>query len=487
MIANRHAESLDLPVPGGGNAPVLTVSEIAAAVKRTVEETFGRVRVRGEICEFKVAGSGHAYLRLKDTGAILDAVMWRGTLQRLGLKPEDGMDVIATGRVTTYAGRSTYQLVIEAIELAGEGALLKLIEERKKRLAAEGLFAESRKKPLPYLPEVIGVVTSPTGAVIRDIRHRLADRFPRRVLIWPVPVQGEGAAEKIAAAIRGFNALDAGGAVPRPDVLIVARGGGSLEDLMAFNEEIVVRAAAESAIPLISAVGHETDTTLIDYASDRRAPTPTAAAEIAVPVRRELVETVSDRAHRLLACMGRFLTEREEKVRNCARLLGDPGRLLEGPMQALDRSAERLKAALTVFIRQEEAKFARWSGGLRPATIDARIRDCSARLKEEARALKGAGERLLDPPRRALELASKLLENLSYKSVLDRGFAVVRDASGHAVTLASAAAPGSRVAIEFADGSVGATVEGKGAALAPKPPRKSGGGSSSSGSQGSLL
>jgi exodeoxyribonuclease VII large subunit len=368
---------------------------------------------------------------------------------------------------------------------------LKLIEDRKKRLAAEGLFDPSRKKPLPYLPDVIGVVTSPTGAVIRDILHRLAERFPRHVLIWPAPVQGEGAAEKIAAAIRGFNALDGAGAVPRPDLLIVARGGGSLEDLMPFNEEVVVRAAAESAIPLISAVGHETDTTLIDYASDRRAPTPTAAAEIAVPVWRELIETVSDRGHRLLACMGRFLAEREEKIRNCARLLGDPRRLIEGPIQALDRCAERLRSALTVYLRQEQTKLAQVAGGLRPATIRARIRDSEARLKEEARALKGTGERLLDQPQRALELAAKLLENLSYKAVLDRGFAVVRDATGHAVTLARTAHPGARVAIEFADGTLGAAIEGPSPAPAPKPvprPRgKSGGGTSGSGSQGSLL
>jgi exodeoxyribonuclease VII large subunit len=493
-MANDNPASLDLPVPGtaGANAPVFTVTEIAAAVKRTVEETFGRVRIRGEICEFKLAASGHAYLRLKDTGAIIDAVIWRGTVQKLGLKPEDGMEVIATGRVTTYANRSSYQLIIDSVELAGQGALLKLIEERKKLLAAEGLFDEARKRALPFLPDIIGVVTSPTGAVIRDILHRLAERFPRHVLIWPVPVQGEGAAEKIAAAIEGFNALTVMSAVPRPDLLIVARGGGSLEDLMAFNEEVVVRAAAHSAIPLISAVGHETDTTLIDYASDRRAPTPTAAAEMAVPVRRDLIETVSERGHRLLSCAGRFLTEREEKVRNCGRLLGDPSRLLEGPTQSLDRCGERLNSALSLYIRQEQNKLTHAAGGLRAATIRARVRECEARLKEEARALRGTGERLLDAPTRALQLATKLLENLSYKSVLDRGFAVVRDASGHAVTLAAAAAPGAHVAIEFADGTLPATIGIGEVARAPtlstpqkpKPATKKGGGDSG---QGSLL
>ena len=492
-MANENSASLDLPAPGA-NAPVFTVTEIAAAVKRTVEETFGRVRIRGEICEFKVAASGHAYLRLKDTGAILDAVMWRGTLQKLGLKPEDGMEVIATGRVTTYANRSSYQLVIDSIELAGQGALLKLIEERKKRLAAEGLFDAERKRQLPFLPDIIGVVTSPTGAVIRDILHRLAERFPRHVLIWPVPVQGEGAAEKIAAAIDGFNALTVMSAVPRPDLIIVARGGGSLEDLMAFNEEVVVRAAAHSGIPLISAVGHETDTTLIDFASDRRAPTPTAAAEMAVPVRRDLIETVSDRGHRLLAGIGRVLTEREEKVRNCGRLLGDPARLLENPTQALDRASERLKSALSIYLEQENKKLAEKAGGLRVATIRARVDACEAKLKEEARALRGAGGRLLEAPTRALELAGKLLENLSYKSALARGYAVIRDAAGHTIQSVAAAVPGARVAIEFADGAVPATLGAEpaptppspSAAAKPKPaPKKPGG--SRSGSQGSLL
>src|SRR5690606_5533787 len=282
-----------LPAPGH-NAGELTVSELSQAIKRTLEDRFERVRVRGEISGFKRAASGHLYLCLKDADAALDAVCWKGTAARLGIRPEDGMEVIATGRVTTFPGRSKYQLVIDSLELAGEGALLKLLEDRRRKLAEEGLFDESRKRPLPYLPEVIGVVTSPSGAVIRDILHRLADRFPRRVLVWPVLVQGQGAAAPVAAAIRGFNALEPGGRAAPPDLLIVARGGGSIEDLWAFNEEIVVRAAAESGIPLISAVGHETDTTLIDFAADRRAPTPTAAAEMAVPVRAELALHLKD-------------------------------------------------------------------------------------------------------------------------------------------------------------------------------------------------
>jgi exodeoxyribonuclease VII large subunit len=275
------------------NIPEWSVSELAAALKKTVEDSYGFVRVRGEITGYRGPhSSGHVYFALKDEGAKIDAVIWKGVFGRIRFKPEEGLEVIATGRLTTYPGRSSYQIIIESLEPAGIGALMALLEERKKKLAAEGLFDEARKQLLPYLPTVIGVVTSPTGAVIRDILHRLADRFPRRVLVWPVRVQGEGSAEEVAAAIRGFNALPEGGRTPRPDLIIVARGGGSLEDLWSFNEEIVVRAAAESMIPLISAVGHETDFTLIDLASDRRAPTPTAAAEMAVPVRVDLIAQI---------------------------------------------------------------------------------------------------------------------------------------------------------------------------------------------------
>src|SRR5215472_7698301 len=303
-----------IAAPPRSNLPEYTVSELARALKRSIEENFAYVRVRGEISGFKRHASGHCYLSLKDADAVIDAVCWRMTAIRLGIKPEDGMEVLCTGRLTTFPGRSKYQLVIDTMELAGVGALLKLLEERKQRLAAEGLFAESRKKKLPFLPRIIGVVTSPTGAVIRDILHRLADRFPRHVLLWPVAVQGEGAAAQVAAAIEGFNALAPGGAVPRPDLLIVARGGGSLEDLMAFNEEIVVRAAAASRIPLISAVGHETDTTLIDHAADRRAPTPTAAAEMAVPVRLELLSQVGNAVGRMAGAMVRLLDERRLRI-----------------------------------------------------------------------------------------------------------------------------------------------------------------------------
>ncbi|MGA8401050.1 MAG: exodeoxyribonuclease VII large subunit, partial [Stellaceae bacterium] len=336
----------DLPANQPGNQPEYTVSELAAALRRSIEDKFSLVRVRGEVSGFKRVGSGHCYFSLKDADAVLDAVCWRTTAMRLSVQPEDGMEVVATGRLTTYPGRSKYQLVVDSIELAGIGALLKLLDERRKRLAAEGLFAAERKKKLPFLPGIIGVVTSPTGAVIRDILHRLSDRFPRRVLVWPVAVQGEGAAAQVAAAIDGFNRLAPGGPVQRPDLIIVARGGGSLEDLMAFNEEIVVRAAAASSIPLISAVGHETDTTLIDHASDRRAPTPTAAAEMAVPVRLDLIAELDGKAARLTRGLSRVLDERRLKLSGLARGLPDPHDLIGAATQRLDDRAERLRLAI---------------------------------------------------------------------------------------------------------------------------------------------
>src|SRR6187455_3385660 len=302
--------------PALNNVVEWTVSELSSALRRTVEDAYGYVRVRGEVSGFKGASpSGHVYFRLKDDKAVLEAVIWKGAFGRMRVRPEEGLDVIVSGKLTTFAGSSKYQIVIDSLEPAGIGALMKLLEDRKKKLAAEGLFDEARKQLLPFLPKVIGVVTSPTGAVIRDILHRLEDRFPRRVLVWPVRVQGEGSAEQIAAAIDGFNALPDGGHIPRPDLLIVARGGGSLEDLWSFNEEIVVRAAAGSMIPLISAVGHETDVTLIDFAADQRAPTPTAAAEMAVPVRSDLVVEVSSLAARALVCWQRGQESRRNELR----------------------------------------------------------------------------------------------------------------------------------------------------------------------------
>src|SRR5580698_2459083 len=324
------------------NLPELTVSELSAALKRTIEDAYGFVRVRGELGKVSYHSNGHVYFDLKDDRACISGVVWRSTATRIKLKLEAGLEVVVTGRLTTYAGRSQYQIIVETLEPAGLGALMALLEERKRRLTAEGLFDEARKQLLPYLPAIIGVVTSPTGAVIRDILHRLEDRFPRRVLVWPVRVQGDGSAEQIAAAIRGFNALPLGGKIPRPDLLIVARGGGSLEDLWSFNEEIVVRAAAESHIPLISAVGHETDITLIDFAADKRAPTPTAAAEMAVPVRAELFVEVSSYQRRMMLCWQRGQDSRRNELRAAARALPELSELLAIPRQRLDHLGSAL-------------------------------------------------------------------------------------------------------------------------------------------------
>src|SRR6202795_4886443 len=329
------------------NVVEFTVTELSAALKRTVEDAYGYVRVRGEVSGFRgPSPSGHVYFRLKDDKAVLEGVIWKGVYGRMRVKPEEGLDGIVSGKLTTFAGSSKYQIVIDTLEPAGIGALMKLLEERKKNLAAEGLFDEARKQLIPFLPNVIGVVTSPSGAVIRDILHRLADRFPRRVLVWPVSVQGDKAAGEGAAAIAGLNALPELGALPRPDLIIVARGGGSLEDLWSFNEEIVVRAAADSMIPLISAVGHETDVTLIDFAADRRAPTPTAAAEMAVPVRSELIDRIDSLARRSLSCWARAQDHRRTELRAAARALPSGDMLLALPRPPLDASADRLPRAL---------------------------------------------------------------------------------------------------------------------------------------------
>jgi len=465
----------------GHNLGEVSVSELAQAIKRTLEGSFDRVRVRGEISGFKRATSGHLYMMLKDENAAIKAVCWRTTALRLGMAPEDGMEVIVTGRLTSYAERSEYQLVIERIELAGVGALLKMIEERRKKLAAEGLFEPSRKRKLPVLPAVIGVVTSPTGAVIRDILHRISDRFPRRVLVWPVLVQGEDAARQVAAAIRGFNALAPGGAVPRPDLLIVARGGGSIEDLMPFNEEIVVRAAAESAIPLISAVGHETDTTLIDFASDRRAPTPTAAAEMAVPVRADLVNETGHCAQRLLAALTRSMNEWRLTIEGLGRGLPDPVRLLQERTQQLDQTAERwTHLPQTMFVRRRDLIA---SLGARLKTPAEQIAAAGAALNLEAVHLKAAIRHVVERQDRALERVSagfmprlvtglverqahaleslsRLLESYSYDQILKRGFALVRNAAGEPVLAAAGVPAGERLRLQFHDGEVGATAAG---------------------------
>jgi len=442
------------------NVPEFTVGELSAAIRSTLEGRFGRVRVRGEITELKRHSSGHVYLALKDDQAKLAAVIWRSAVPRLGLAPENGLEVIATGRLTTYADRSTYQLVIERVDYAGEGALLARIERLKRKLAAEGLFDAARKRPLPRIPEVIGVVTSAEGAVIRDILHRLAERFPRRVLLWPVAVQGSGAAEQIARAIRGFNALSPGGAIPRPDLLIVARGGGSLEDLMAFNEESVVRAAAESAIPLISAVGHETDTTLIDLAADRRAPTPTAAAEIAVPVRLDLLHDLAQTRARLVSALARLVKEKRLRLERAVARLPNVPALLEAARQRLDDRSARLDQALPAFVRAKEVALARLASRL-PHPREA-IASRHARLNLLAQRLAARVERAAERARDRLTSLSSRLDAVSYQAVLARGFALVTDRAGLALTRAAEVAPGQRLAIRFADGQVGATADGPG-------------------------
>ncbi len=437
----------DAAGPAGGNLPELSVGDLSQALKRTVESAFGRVRVRGEISQAKYHGSGHLYLTLKDDRAVLAAVCWRGTVRSLSVRAEDGLEVVCTGRLTTYDQQSKYQLVIEAMAPAGRGAILMMLEERRRRLAAEGLFDAARKRPLPGLPDVIGIVTSPTGAVIRDILHRLADRFPRRVLLWPVAVQGDAAAGQIAEAIAGFAGLDADGPVPRPDVLIVARGGGSVEDLMAFNDEAVVRAVAASPIPVISAVGHETDTTLIDLAADHRAPTPTAAAERAVPVRAELLATLLDRQRRLVEAMDRRLAEGRTLLAAQARALGDPMRLLEAAMQRLDERADRLTVAVRADRDRKQAQFNEVAARL----VHPRERiGAAARLLDQlaARLDRAAQTRFATSQERFARLDG-LLESYSYQNVLARGFTVVRDAEDRLVVDPAHLTPAMPVAIEY--------------------------------------
>ncbi|MFG1345850.1 exodeoxyribonuclease VII large subunit [Xanthobacter autotrophicus DSM 431] len=453
------------------NAPEWSVSELSAALRRTVEDAYGHVRVRGEISGYRGPhASGHAYFSLKDAGARLDAVIWKGTFQRLRLRPEEGLEVVAIGRLTTYPGKSGYQIVIEALEFAGAGAIMAMLEERKRRLAAEGLFDPARKVALPFLPQVVGVVTSPTGAVIRDILHRLSDRFPRRVLVWPVRVQGETSAAEVAAAIRGFNALPEGGPIPRPDVIVVARGGGALEDLLGFSEESVVRAAAESDIPLVAAVGHETDVTLIDFAADVRAPTPTAAAEMVVPVRSDLIATVEDLGARLAAAPLRLLERRRADLRAYARLLPSPESLFAVPRQRLDVAGERLPRALKANAAAHRLALVRASTRLSPEALRLRIGRGSERVEGLGDRLRRAHQVAMD--RRAARLAAmeQLLRALSYREVLSRGFALVRDGAGMAVRRAAGIAPGAALDLEFADGHVAVQAGGPSDAVPPAAP-----------------
>ena len=493
-----------MPEPAATNAPELTVSELSNALKRTIEDRFGYVRLRGEISNYRGPhSSGHAYFCLKDASARIDAVIWKSAFSRLRVKPAEGLEVIATGKVTTFPGKSSYQIIIETIEPAGLGALMALFEERRRKLAAEGLFDEARKRALPFLPLRIGVVTSPTGAVIRDILHRIAERFPRHVLVWPVRVQGETSAAEIAAAIAGFNSLPEEGALPRPDVIIVARGGGSLEDLWSFNEEIVARAAAASLIPLISAVGHETDWTLIDHVADLRAPTPTGAAEKAVPVRLELLAELADLARRHAGAMLRLIDRRRSELRAVSRALPQPDALLALPRQKLDTASRRFSNAILRAQDRRRIAVSRLAQRLARQSPQARLGRASERLasldRRMGRALATAAERRAEGLRhlesrlvnaglarkkierergaaarhrldvlaarmvhalrgriaaRRAELKSldQLLASLGYKNVLARGFALVRNVDNKPLRLAAEIADGASLDIEFADG-----------------------------------
>lgn len=503
----------------GGNAPEFSVSELAGAIKRALEDGFGYVRLRGEISGYRGPhSSGHCYFALKDDKAKIEAVIWRGAFSKLRFKPEEGMEVIAQGRITTYPGSSKYQIVIETLEPAGLGALMALLEERKRKLAAEGLFDAARKRPIPFWPRVIGIVTSPTGAVIRDMLHGFEERCPAHVVVWPVRVQGETCAAEVAAAVSGFNAIAPGGPVPRPDTLIVARGGGSLEDLWGFNEEIVVRAVAASAIPVISAVGHETDWTLIDLVADARAPTPTKAAEWAVPKHADLVADTEALAGRLKVAVRRSLESHRTHLKAAARGLPRPEDLVALPRQRFDKVASELRQTFRAGLHRISARFSGVAGGerlaraltanthaharrlagvaprLQPRLLAARLERDERRLDQAASRATAALSRIaahrrsrferlagrlrpdvllarLDAKRRALDGASSLLAALSYTSVLRRGFALVRDGEGRPVRSAGQVAAGQLIDIELADGHVPAqALGGREGAAGPAAP-----------------
>lgn len=465
----------DAPV---GNTPEFTVSELSGAVKRTVEGAFSHVRVRGEVGRISRPASGHLYLDLKDDRSVLAGVIWKGAARKLAIQPEQGMEVVATGRLTTFPGSSKYQIVIDSIEPAGLGALMAMLEKRKAALASEGLFDASRKKLLPYLPRVIGVITSPSGAVIQDILHRLQERFPRDVLLWPVPVQGEKCAEAVTAAIRGFNAMQPDGPIPRPDVIIVARGGGSVEDLWGFNEEMVVRAAAESEIPLISAVGHETDTTLIDYAADRRAPTPTAAAEMAVPVRVDLVGAVSGLEQRRRLSLDRLITQRRQRLNDLGRGLPRPESLVSDASQKLDGLGMRLPNSLMALVQSKRLMMMGGRAGrfgvpllhlyferrksavaafgpiLRPKALLTQLHSRAESMSALEMRLGRSIKTRLGDRQSTVEGYRRMLESLGHNAVLKRGYAVVRDSQGDVVTQAATAKTSDYLEIEFSDGRI---------------------------------
>ena len=447
------------------NVTEFSVSELAGELKKTIETSFDHVRVRGELGRVTLARSGHMYADIKDDKAVLNTVMWKGSVSRLPFKPEEGLEVVAEGRLSIYQGRSNYQLIADFMRPAGAGALMALLEERKKKLAAEGLFDERHKKPLPYLPRTVGVVTSPTGAVIRDILHRIRERFPVRVIVWPALVQGDRAAAQIEAGIRGFNAMPP---EDRPDVLIVGRGGGSIEDLWPFNEESVVRAAFESEIPLISAVGHETDTTLIDYVSDARAPTPTGAAEIAVPVRNDLIMAVEERAQSLTRALSRRVRHDADRLR--ASRLPRLETLIAQKRQSLDYLDAGLRGGLSSAIKSKHIDLARSGSRLRTDPLSKDAREARRRLADTSKRARPALQRLIDTQRQQLSAKGNLLEALSYQATLARGFAVVRDEGGAILRSAKAVASGEHLTVTLGDGRIDARVLGEGVEKAPPPP-----------------
>ncbi len=454
----------------GDNASPLTVSEISGALKRVVEDRFGYVRIKGEISGYKRAASGHVYLTLKDDKSVLDGVMWKGNAGRLPFQPEDGIEVVVSGKLTTYAGRSKYQVVIDKMELAGEGALMALFEKLKAKLSAEGLFDSDRKRKIPFLPKTIGVVTSPTGSVIRDILHRLADRCPSHVIVWPVLVQGEGSSNQIANAINGFSNMEDGGSTHRPDLLIVARGGGSIEDLWSFNEEEVVRAVAECSIPVISAVGHETDTTLCDYAADLRAPTPTAAAEMAVPVRAEWLVTLAESKARMQRSIGRGLSQAQERLEAQQRLMPALADLLRPHQQRIDEIAERMKFGLSQNISHARSRFDRSDGALKPAMLKGRLDRASEQL-DRFKLSPAMIQRPFDDAKQRLDAIWRLAQQVSPDGPLKRGYARVSASDGEHIGSKAGAEKAGVINLHFHDGDVGAKVGDTGAVPAPKKPK----------------
>jgi len=445
------SDLIDSPVKGE-NAPEFSVSELSSVLKRMIEGEFSNVRIRGEVGRVSRPASGHLYFDLKDDKSVIASVTWKGQASKLVTQPEEGLEVVATGKITTFAGQSRYQMIVSEMSVAGIGALMAQLEKRKKKLEAEGLFDKSIKKEIPYLPEIIGVVTSPSGAVIQDILHRLSDRFPRKVLLWPVAVQGERCAPDVAAAINGFNRLTPGGAMPRPELIIVARGGGSIEDLWGFNEESVVRAAAESEIPLISAVGHETDTTLIDFASDLRAPTPTAAAEYAVPVRADLMGWLSSMDERRVRSLSTGLEIKRQRLKDLSRGLPAPDELVAMSTQRLDSISERLPRALITVSNNKRAMLLQTSAGLRGSLLKNKLVDRSEAINRFVKSIQSNMKVIIQRNQSALESLERLRQTLGYEATLQRGYAVIRNENGGIVTSVKVADVSKSLEIEFQDG-----------------------------------